>query len=111
LDSCLSPKGQEEGYRACGEEDEERLRFVKNARNSGLNLGEIKEVLASHERGEVSCSYVMEAIARGSEEVGRQLPELTRSKIELDRLYGSAKKRPPRNQKSNRYWRVIADAH
>lgn len=46
------PERTEAGYRIYKEEDERRLNFVKNALNVGLSLGEIKEVLAFHERGE-----------------------------------------------------------
>ena len=41
------PERTESGYRAYGEGDERRLRFIKNARSAGLTLDEIKEVLAS----------------------------------------------------------------
>lgn len=85
------PKRTEAGYRLYGEEDERRLRFIKNARNVGLSLGEVKEVLALHERGEAPCEYVTETIARRAEEVERQVAELTEFKGELDRLYARAK--------------------
>lgn len=64
----LLPKSERTaaGYRLYGEEDERRLRFVKNAREAGLTFGEVKEVLAFHERGEPPCAYVREAIARRS---------------------------------------------
>lgn len=87
------PERRESGYRVYGSEDERRLRFVKNARSIGLPLGEVKEILAFHERGEAPCAYVTRAIAHRAEEVERQIAELTRFKEELDRLYERAKVR------------------
>ncbi len=94
-------------YRVYGEEDEGRLRFIKNARKASLTLGEIKEVLAFHERGETPCAYVMDAIARRAEEIERQIAELTRFKRELDRLYERAKKQPTREPRSQNYCHII----
>lgn len=95
------------GYRAYGEEDERRLRFVKNARSVGLPLGEVKEVLALHERGEAPCGYVMDAIARRAKEVERQIAGLTQFKKELDGLYERARERPARESKQGGYCHII----
>jgi MerR family copper efflux transcriptional regulator len=104
------PERTESGYRAYGREDERRLRFVKNARNSGLNLGEVKEVLAFHERGEAPCGYVTEAIARRAEEVERQIAELTQFKEELDRLHERAtKQQEVREAGADCYCHIIED--
>lgn len=97
----------EAGYRLYRDEDLRRLKFVKNARNAGLTLGEIKEVLAFHERGEAPCSYVTGAIARRAEEVDRQITELTKFKKELDRLHEQARVRPAGEAKPDRYCHII----
>jgi DNA-binding transcriptional MerR regulator len=101
------PKRTAVGYRAYGEEDEKRLRFVKNARNSGLSLGEVKEVLAFHERGEPPCTYVTEAIAHRAAEVERQIAELTEFKSELDRLHRRAREQRHRKPEPGRYCHLI----
>lgn len=103
------PERTESGYRAYGEEDERRLRFVKNARNSGLNLGEVKEVLAFHERGEAPCGYVTEAIARRAEEVERQIAELTEFKEALDRLHERTRNQQILQKGSDCYCHIIED--
>ncbi|MGI8910772.1 MAG: heavy metal-responsive transcriptional regulator [Rubrobacteraceae bacterium] len=95
------------GYRAYGEEDETRLRFVKSARDAGLTLGEVKEVLALHERGEPPCEYVTEAIARRAREVERQMAELKEFKGELDRLYERAKELGTREPGSGGYCHIL----
>lgn len=101
------PERTQAGYRAYGEEDERRLLFVKNARNAGLTLGEVKEVLDFHERGEPPCAYVTEAIARRAKEVERQIAELTEFKRELDRLHERARERPAREPRARDYCHII----
>jgi DNA-binding transcriptional MerR regulator len=95
------------GYRVYGEEDERRLLFIKNARNAGLTLEEVKEVLDFHERGEAPCAYVMEAIARRAEEVERQIAELTEFKRELDRLHERAVSVSAREPRPQDYCHII----
>jgi len=101
------PERTESGYRAYADGDERRLRFVKNARSVGLTLGEVKEVLAFHERGEAPCEYVTEAIARRAEEVERQIAELTEFKEELDRLRERASRRPAREREAGAFCHII----
>lgn len=101
------PERTEAGYRAYGQEDERRLRFVKNARSVGLPLGEVKEMLALHERGEAPCDYVTEAIVRRAEEVERQIAELTEFKYELDRLHERAREQPDREPQPREYCHII----
>lgn len=104
------PGRTEAGYRAYGKEDERRLRFVKNARSVGLPLGEVKEILALHERGQVPCGYVTQAIARRAEEVERQIAELTQFKEELDGLHERARKQPAHETGTGNYCHIIEDA-
>lgn len=102
-----APERTESGYRAYGEEDERRLRFVKNARSVGLSLGEIKEILAFNERGEAPCEYVTEAISRRTEEVERQISDLTQFKAELEGLYERARQQPAREPSPGSYCHII----
>ncbi len=101
------PERTASGYRLYEKEDEKRVRFVKNARSLGLTLGEIKEVLAFHERGEIPCAYVMEVIARQSEEIERQIAELTQCKRDLDRLYDRAREQSIHELRSGKYCHII----
>lgn len=101
------PERTEAGYRIYKEDDERRLNFVKNARSVGLRLGEIKEVLAFHERGEPPCAYVTEAISRRAKEVEHQIEELTRFKRELDRLYERISAQSGREPEPDRYCHII----
>jgi DNA-binding transcriptional MerR regulator len=104
------PERTQAGYRLYGEKDARRLRFIKNARSAGLTLGEVKEVLAFHERGEPPCEYVTGAIARRAEEVERQIAELTEFKRELDRLSERAKEQPVREPQLENYCHILDSA-
>lgn len=101
------PERTESGYRAYGEGDERRLRFIKNARNVGLKLGEIQEILAFHERGEAPCAYVTETMARRAREIERQIAELKEFKRELDELHERAEKEAARVPESGGYCHII----
>ncbi len=101
------PERTESGYRAYGEEDERRLRFIKNARSAGLTLGEVKEVLTFHERGEAPCAYVAEAIARRAVEIEQQVAELMEFKRELDRLQERAANLATREPRLQGYCHII----
>lgn len=101
------PERTKSGYRAYAEEDEERLRFIKNARSSGLRLGEIREVLAFHERGKAPCSYVTETIARRAGEIERQIAELKEFKRELDKLHERAERETAREPEPGGYCHII----
>lgn len=95
------------GYRLYGEDGERRLRFIRNARNVGLTLGEIKEVLAFRERGEAPCRYVAEAIAHRAGEIERKIEELRTFKRDLDRLYDKAREQAHRQPEPGGYCHII----
>lgn len=101
------PERTESGYRVYGPADERRLRFIKSARNTGLTLGEVKEVLTLHERGEQPCAYVMQTLADRAEAIGRQIAELVRFKGELDLLVAEARARSDHEQPDYGYCDII----
>jgi DNA-binding transcriptional MerR regulator len=80
------PERTHAGYRLYGPGVEERLRFIKSAQRIGLNLGEIKEVLAFRERGQPPCGYVAGVIEQRLSEVDQRLRELRAFKADLSRL-------------------------
>lgn len=47
------------GYRAYSEETAARLDFIRAAKDFGLTLGEIREILAVRDRDEAPCPYVL----------------------------------------------------
>lgn len=74
------------GYRDYEEDALGRLEFVRAAQAVGLTLGEIREVIAFRERGEVPCSHVLELILHHAAEVDRRIAELQHLRADLDRL-------------------------
>lgn len=74
------------GFRLYGEEDEERLRFVKAAQRLGLSLGEIKEVMAFRDRDQAPCGYVAGVIEQRLAEINDRMRELRTLKHELTEL-------------------------
>ncbi|BBL80471.1 heavy metal-responsive transcriptional regulator [Rubrobacter xylanophilus] len=100
------PERTAAGYRSYSGEDLRRLKFIKRARSVGFSLGEIKEILAFHDRNEPPCVYVTETIARRAGEIERRIAELTNSKRELERLYEQAIKQPPKSD-ADSYCHII----
>ena len=106
-----APERTEARYRVYGPADERRLRFIKRARNTGLTLGEVKEVLALHERGELPCAYVMWTLADRAEAIGRQIAELVHFKDELDLLVAQAQARTGSGETDQGYCDIIENDH
>lgn len=74
------------GFRLYGEEDEQRLRFIKTAQRVGLTLDEIKEVLAFRDRDQAPCGYVASVIEKRLAEINERMRELRALKHELTEL-------------------------
>jgi DNA-binding transcriptional MerR regulator len=83
------------GYRDYHEDVLGRLEFVRAAQAVGLTLGEIREVIAFRERGEVPCSHVLDLILHQAAEVNRRIAELERLAADLDRLARRARTLDP----------------
>jgi len=58
------------GYRDYGTAVLDRLAFIRAAQAVGLTLGEIREVVAMRDRGEVPCGHVLELLQVRSAEIG-----------------------------------------
>lgn len=74
------------GARRYGDEDVERLRFVRRARQIGLRLDEIREILALRDRGRRPCDYVIKVASRRVAELDERIAEMDRARGELQRL-------------------------
>jgi DNA-binding transcriptional MerR regulator len=75
------------GYRIYDESDLERLRLVNGARQLGLSLDEIKEVLAMRDRGEAPCTVLLDILALKADEIQTRIYELQRLQTELRQLH------------------------
>src|SRR5712692_3480082 len=79
------PTRTEAGYRLYLEEDERRLRFVLQAKQVGLSLEEIGQILQLRRHGS-ACDYVRETIARHVGSIDAQIAELQRLLLTLTEL-------------------------
>ncbi len=81
------PQRADNGYRIYGEEDVERLRFVRSARALDFALDDIAEILAFRDRDEPPCGYVMELMRTRIAEIEARIRDLERLRDELTALY------------------------
>ena len=81
-----APPRTEGGYRDYNPTVLGRLEFVRAAQAVGLTLGEIREVIAFRERGDVPCNHVLDLIRHHATEVDQRISELQRLRNDLDQL-------------------------
>ena len=78
-----APQRLPSGYRTYGEQDAERLAFVRSAQQFGLHLDEIREVLGFRDRGEPPCDYVLGVVRREVADLDRRIAELQAAREQL----------------------------
>jgi MerR family copper efflux transcriptional regulator len=74
------------GYREYPPAAIDRLRFIRAAQAIGLTLGEIREILAYRDRGEIPCAHVVDLITRRAAQIDAQITELEAMRADLRRL-------------------------
>lgn len=80
-----NPTRTEGGYRLYTSYDEERLRFVLQAKRVGFSLEEIQEIIRLGRHGK-ACDYVRDTLSRHIARVEVQIAELTTVRAELSLL-------------------------
>ena len=80
------PERTDSGYRMYGEEDVERLEFVKKAKNLGLSLEEIRDILVLYEQRLSPCVHVLALLDRKLEQIDNMISTLDEFRRELLRL-------------------------
>ncbi len=78
----------EAGYRLYGEDDAERLRFIRNCRRHGMALPEIRELLKYRDAPERDCAGVSKLLERRIKSVEEQIESLNLLKEQLQKLHG-----------------------
>jgi DNA-binding transcriptional MerR regulator len=81
-----APRRSEAGYRLFGQQDADRLRFVRGARLLGMSLRDVHSVLAARDRGQAPCTHVLTLIDDKLVEVDEQIVALTHLREELSSL-------------------------
>jgi Cd(II)/Pb(II)-responsive transcriptional regulator len=64
-------------YRAYAESDLERLRFIRNCREIGMTLEEVRRLLYFRNRPDLACYEINELLDKHIARVNRQLRDLT----------------------------------
>lgn len=85
------PVRSESGYRVYSEETVERLEFILKAKTLGLKLGEIKEIIQLHEKGEAPCECTREFIKNKISEIKEKIITLTELEARLTKLLKTKK--------------------
>ncbi len=80
------PERTESGYRIYGQEDMERLEFVKKAKRLGLSLEEIRDVLQLHAQRQSPCVHVLALLDRKLEQLADVMREMDEFRQDLLRL-------------------------
>lgn len=81
-----SPQRSPSGYREYEPVVIDRLRFVRASKSVGFTLGEIREIVAYGDRGEVPCAHVLDLLRRHREECAKRIAELQEVEQSLDAL-------------------------
>jgi len=71
-----APERTASGYRDYDEAAVERLLFIRDAKASGLSLGEITSVLELKEAGQGSCAHTADLLDRHLAEIDAQIERL-----------------------------------
>jgi DNA-binding transcriptional MerR regulator len=95
------------GYRLYHDDALQQLAFVRSAQAVGLTLGEIREIVALRDRGEVPCGHVLELIQRRAGELDQRIVELQVLRGELRRLARRARRLDPRDCDPDRVCHLI----
>ena len=92
----LLPPAQraENSYRLYGDEDVQRLRFIRNARSLDFSLDDLREILALRDQGEAPCRYVMQLLEEKSVEIEERIRQLHALQEELQQLLARAASLP-----------------
>lgn len=89
-----APARTPSGYRLYGEDDVERLGFIRSAQRLGMTLDEIGEVLALREHGQQPCAYVRQVLRREVAAIDQRVRELRHLRRELTALEAMADELP-----------------
>ena len=91
------PDRTDSGYRAYDVAALERLRFIRDAQQSGLSLAEIASVLELKDQGATSCEHTRSLLERHIIDVQQQISRLQETHRELRRMADRAASLDPTN--------------
>ncbi len=80
------PERTDSGYRLYGEQDVERLTFIRKAKSLGFSLTDIGETLTLYDSQQAPCIHVLALLDRKIQEIEQLVDELQELQQELLRL-------------------------
>lgn len=87
-----APKRSDGGYRLYGPGDESRLGFIAKAKQLGLSLGEIGDILTLHDAGSAPCGHVLALVDDHLDRVDEALVQLAAFRKQLATLRTRARR-------------------
>lgn len=87
------PPREPSGYRSYGERDVSRLRFIASAKQLGLTLDKIRDLLGASDQEEVSCPHVVSLLEAKRDRVEVWIREAQALRDVLDRTIEASRKR------------------
>lgn len=88
------PERAENGYRIYGQDDVDRLRFVRSARALDFSLDDIQEILELRDQGTAPCTYVMGLMNEQISAIDARIRGLQRLRDELRGLHNAGLQMP-----------------
>lgn len=74
------------GFRTYGEEDAQRIAFIKRAQDLGFTLSEVKELLELNTKPRMTCGTVKIKTTAKIKEIEEKISDLNRMKASLEKL-------------------------
>lgn len=81
------PRRLDNGYRDYDADDVSRLKLVRGARQIGLSIDDIREILALRDHGEAPCQTLLDLLAAKTREIEERIRTLQNLKKDLETLY------------------------
>lgn len=88
------PQRSDTQYRVYSEEDEARLKFIKQAKLFGLSLDEIKEIISLRAEGVVPCQHLKRIVKRHLDDLESRIREMIAFRDDLAHRYERLKSSP-----------------
>ncbi|HZP94606.1 MAG TPA: MerR family transcriptional regulator [Burkholderiales bacterium] len=85
-------KNRSNGYKMFGQNDVQRLRFIRMAQCLGYTLSEIAELLARLEEGDNPCERMERILRQRLEETAGKLESLQRTRVAMERALACLEK-------------------
>ncbi len=87
----LSPKRTNSNYRIYGDNDIDRLCFIRNCRLLGISISEIRELLSIDKNSKSTHAFLRVLLKKHIKDIDDRISALTDLKLHLEYLYGQTR--------------------